>query len=74
MAKDVEHFLKCLSPICNSFIENSLFRFEPQFLIVLFGNLISSFFEFFIYFGDQSSLQCGVSEDLFPFSKLPFLS
>ena len=26
----------------------------------------------FLYFGDQSSVWCGVSEDVFPFCRLPF--
>ena len=43
MAKDGEHFLTCLLGICTSCFENSLFRSVPQFLIELFGNLMSCF-------------------------------
>ena len=61
MAKDVEHILKCLSAILNSSIENSLFIS----IIGLFGVLVTSFLNFFVYFGNQPSVRCGVGEDLF---------
>ena len=43
MAKDFEHFLKCLSAISDSSVENSLFSSAPHFLISLFGVLMASF-------------------------------
>ena len=39
MAKDVEHFLMCLSAILDSSIENFLCSSLPHFLIGLFGVL-----------------------------------
>ena len=30
------------------------------------------FLEFFVFFGDQTSVGCGVNEDLFPFCRLSF--
>ena len=44
IAKDAEHFLKCLSAFLISSIENSLFSYVPHFLIGLFGVLVTSFF------------------------------
>ena len=43
MAKDFEHFLKCLSAISVSSVVNSLFSSAPHFLISLFGVLVASF-------------------------------
>ena len=43
MTKNAEQFLKCLLTICISSVGNSLLRSVPQFVIGLFGNLISSF-------------------------------
>ena len=56
MAKDVELFLKCLSAICDSSVENSLFRSVPHFSIGLFGNLMSSFFIYSLYILEVSPL------------------
>ena len=54
MAKNIEQFLKCLLVICNSSIENSLFRTVPYFM-GLFGHLISSFLSS-LYILEVSSL------------------
>ena len=43
MAKDFERFLKCLSAISDSSVENSLFSSATHFLISLFGVLVASF-------------------------------
>ena len=43
ITKDVEHFLKCISPIRDSSVEKSLFGYAPRFITGLFGILISSF-------------------------------
>jgi hypothetical protein len=43
MAKDADHFFKCVSAIRDSSVENSLFRSVPCYLIGSFGLLISSF-------------------------------
>ena len=53
MTKDVEHFLKYLLAILDSSVENSLFRSVPHFYwgICSFDD---QFFEFFVYFGDQT--------------------
>ena len=32
----------------------------------------ASFLQFFLYFGDHSSVRCGIGEDLFPFCRLSF--
>ena len=56
MTKDVEHFLTCLSTILDSSVESSLFRSVPHIFIELFVLLMSDLFEFFVYFGDQSSV------------------
>ena len=56
MTKDVEHFLKCLSAILDSSVESSLFRSALHFsywIMLFFG---VQFLEFFVYFGDQTSL------------------
>jgi hypothetical protein len=42
--KDVEHFFRCFSAIRYSSGENSLFSFEPHFLLGLFDFLESTFF------------------------------
>ena len=72
MTKDVEHFLKCLSAILDSSVESSLFRSVLQFLNWIMWSFGVQFLEFFVYFGDQTSVWCGVSEDLFPFCRLSF--
>ena len=73
MTKDAEHFLKCRSAILDSSVESSLFRsvfwFFFYWIMWSFG---VKFLEFFVYFGDQTSVWCGVSEDLFPFCRLSF--
>ena len=51
IAKDIEHFLKCLLVIRDSHVENSLFRYVPHYLTVLFGLLILHLLCIFIYFG-----------------------
>jgi hypothetical protein len=43
MIKDVEHFFKCFSTLRYSSVENSLFSSVPNFLMVLFEFLESSF-------------------------------
>ena len=43
IAKDVQHFLNCLSGFLISSIENSFFSSVSQFLIGLFGVLVTSF-------------------------------
>ena len=69
MTTDVEHFLKCLLPILDSSVESSFFRSVPHFLL---DYCSFEFFEFFAYFGNQTSVWCWVSEDLFPFCRLSF--
>ena len=69
MTKNVEQFLKDLLAICNYSVESSLYRFVPHFLIGLFGNLMSSFLSFSCIFGNQSSVQCGIGNDLFLLSR-----
>ena len=71
MTKDVEHFLKCLSAILDSFVESSLFRSVLNFLLdyLFFWCQVSWVL---CIFGDQSSVSCGVGEDLFPFCRLLF--
>ena len=68
MAEDVEHFLKCLSAILDSFVESSLFKSVPHFFIGLFVLLMTNF----LSFGDQPPVQSRVGKDLFPFCRLPF--
>jgi ABC-type multidrug transport system permease subunit len=41
--KDVEHFFRCLLATRYSSVEKSLFSYVPQFLIGLFGSLLSNF-------------------------------
>ena len=73
MAKDVEHFLKYLSAILDSSVESSLFRsVPPLFFYWIIGSFDDQFLEFFVYFGDQTSVWCGVGEDLLPFCRLSF--
>ena len=72
MTKDVEHFLKCLSAILDSSVESSLFRSVLRFLNWIMCSFVVQSLEFFVYFGDQASAWCGVSEDLFPFFRLSF--
>jgi hypothetical protein len=49
------HLFKCFSPIPDSSIENSLFSSEPQFLIGLFGLVVSKFLNY-LYILDISLL------------------
>ena len=72
MTKDVEHFLKCLSAILDSSVESSLFRSVLHFFYWIICSFDDQFLEFFVYFGDQTSVWCRVSEDLFSFCRLPF--
>ena len=66
MTKDVEHFLKCLSVILDSSVESSLFRSEPHFFLNwIICSFDDQFLEFFVYFRDQTSVWCGIGEDLF---------
>ena len=47
MAKDAEHFLKCLSAILDFFVESSLFRSVPQFFgqfVLLITNFLRSLY------------------------------
>ena len=71
MIKDVECFLKCLSTILDSSVESSVFRSVPHFYCII-CSFDEQFLEYFVYFGDQSSVQCGVGEDLSPLCRLPF--
>ena len=71
MMKDVEHFLQCLSAILDSSVESSLFR-VLHLVNCIICSLDDQFLEFFLYFGYQSSVWCGVSEDLFPFCRPSF--
>ena len=66
MTKDVDHFLQRLSAILDSSIESSLFRSVLHFVNWILCSLDDSFLSFFVYCGDQTSVWCGVSEDLFP--------
>ena len=52
MAKDVEHFLKYISAILDSSVENSLFRSVLHFLLDYFCSFDDQFLKFFVYFGD----------------------
>ena len=56
MAKDVEYFLKCLSSILDSSVESSLFRSVFHFLNWIICSFDDQFLEFFVYFGDQTSV------------------
>ena len=55
MTKDVEHSLKFLLAIYDSAVENSLFSSVHHFKLIIW-NFDVYFLEFFIYFGDQSSV------------------
>ena len=72
MTKDVEHFLQCLSAILDSSVESSLFRSVLHFVNWILCSLDDQFLEFFVYCGDQTSVWCGVSEDLFPLCRPSF--
>ena len=72
MTKDVEHFLKCLSAILDFSVESSLFRSVLHFVNWILCSLDDQFLEFFVYCGDQTSVWCGVSEDLFPLCRPSF--
>ena len=73
MTKDTEHLLKCLSAILDSSVENSLFRSVLHFFFYwIMWSFGVQFLVFFVYCGDQTSVWCGVSEDLFPFCRLSF--
>ena len=72
MVKDVEHFLKCLSAILDTSVEYSLLSSMPHFCNWVICSFDDQFLDFFVYFGDQPSVQCGVGEDLFPFYRLSF--
>ena len=73
MTKDAEHFLNCLSVILDSSVESSLFRSGPcYFFYWIICSFADQFLEFFVYFGDQTSVPCGVDEDLFPVCRLLF--
>ena len=72
MTKDVDHFLQRLSAILDSSIESSLFRSVLHFVNWILCSLDDQFLEFFVYCGDQTSVWCGVSEDLFPLCRPSF--
>ena len=72
ITKDLEHVLMCLSAIIDSSVESSLFRSVLHFFNWIMWSFSFQFLEFFVYFGDQTSVCCGVSEDLFPFCRLSF--
>ena len=56
MTKDVVHFLKCLSAILDSSVESSLFRSVLHFFNWIMCSFGVQFLEFFVYFGDQTSV------------------
>ena len=60
MAKDAEHFLKCLSAILDSSVESSLFRSAPHSFNGLSVLLMTNFLSSLYIFGDQPSVLCMV--------------
>ena len=44
----------------------------PIFKLDFFWVFCASFLQFFIYFGDQSSVRCGIGKDFFPFCRMSF--
>ena len=72
ITKDVEHFLKCLSAILDSSVESFLLRSVLHCFYWIICSFDDQFLEFFVYFGDQTSIRCVFSEDLFPFCRLLF--
>ena len=67
MTKDVEHFLKCLSPILDSSVESSLFRSIPHFFIGLYVLLMSNFLSSFFILGISPLSSVGLVK-IFSFS------
>ena len=72
MAKDVEHFLKCLSASLISSIESSLFSSVPHILIGLFGVLLTSFLSSFYILEISPLSDVGLVKKIFPVCALPF--
>ena len=71
MAKDVEHFFQIFLTICDSCIENSLFISVPYFYTWVIWFVDLYFLEFFIDFGYQPFIECGVSKkNLFSLCRL----
>ena len=60
MASDIDHPLVCLRDICMSSIFN--------WIVCLPG---VELYEFFIYFGDQTLVQCVIGKYVFPYSQFP---
>ena len=56
MTKDVEHFFRCLSAILDSSVESSLFRSVLHFFYWIVWSFGVQFLEFFVYFGEQTSV------------------
>ena len=56
MTKDVEHFLKCLSAILDYSVDSSLFRSVLHSFYWIMYSFDDQFLEFFVYFGDQTSV------------------
>ena len=72
LINDIEHFFRFLSVILDCSVESSLFRSVLHFFYWILSYSGVQDLEFFVYFGDQTSVWCGVSEDLFPFWRLLF--
>ena len=63
MTRDVERFRKWLSVILDFSVESSLFRSVFHFFSWIICSFDDQFLEFFVYFGDQPLVRCGVGED-----------